>query len=257
MRQSLALVMFFASFSLLSQETNGNVEPLVQRDNFSDNTVMLSAKVSETVASNKAIVSVLVSATESSLSSAMKKNEDLRNELSESFVSAGIMINDIATSKFSTSPRLSIVSSNSKSFDIINRLSVKAENSEQLQAIAAIVEQHDSAIIVDTQFKHDGEDELHLQLKQSAMDRIMNEKAYYEQQLNVSLQAIRFSDSGLDVKKTSMIDDMSIMSFERTIGRLSGDSVHTVKHTHSDSTPFDAFEYAFSMNVVFNVEANN
>jgi len=67
----------------------------------------------------------------------MEANQDLRLELIQEFVAAGIPTDEFNNSKFSSSPQFGLFGRNPNSFEVSARMEIQVSSKEHLQLLAA------------------------------------------------------------------------------------------------------------------------
>ena len=182
---------------LFATEIRGEPEALRKFLHPHKSRVTLNAQVERRVYADQAIVSVLVKNDDKTLANAMQENARLRETLKTSLVSSAVSTDDIKNSQFSSSPQYGWFGDKPKSFEVINRVVVTINSEQALQALASVTDKFDEMSIVGTEFKHTTKDEVHGELKKEAMKKILIDKAYYENSLQVELKTVSFHDSGL------------------------------------------------------------
>jgi uncharacterized protein len=105
MKKLIAACLILATqLAMAAPELKGSPDDLRQFLHPSDKTVTLYAESEERAYSDKAVVSLIITTEDKQLSASISRNGDLRQEISQQLVSAGIVPANIKSSKFSSSP---------------------------------------------------------------------------------------------------------------------------------------------------------
>lgn len=204
MKNLLLLLLTYALLipSLQATEIKGKPEELRAFLHPEKQEVSLSANAERRVYADQAIVSVVVKNEAKTLSAAMQDNSTLRASLKESLIALGIDAENIQNSKFSSSPQYGWFGDKPKSFEVLNRVAIKISDEKSLQAVADITDKFPEMSIAGTEFKHTQKEAVHRELKKEALDKILVDKRYYEENLGVTLKTASFYDSGLKSNAT-------------------------------------------------------
>ncbi|MBR9804981.1 SIMPL domain-containing protein, partial [bacterium] len=155
-----------------------------------DKIVTITAQAEEKAYSDKAIVSLMITTEEKLLSQAIDKNADLRQRISSALRAKGLAAEAIKSSKFSSSPEYGWFGSKPSSYKVNNRMAITIDSEKQLQAIAALADEYREAELSSTVFEHSKKEHLNQKGKAKALDKVLKQKAFYEQSLGIRLKAI-------------------------------------------------------------------
>lgn len=156
--------------------------------------VTIRSSATEKAYSDKAIISVVIKTEEEKLADSIKKNADIRASIFETLIEAGIKKEDINTSKFSTSPQYGWFGEDPDSYEVVNRMAINIFNEKQLNVIAMISDNNKEVTLSATEFEHSLKVELKAQVKKKALAKVMSQKAFYEETLQLKLKAVAFRD---------------------------------------------------------------
>lgn len=199
MRQlSLLLLSTLVSVQVFANpELKGSPEELRQFLHPSEKTVTIYADAEEKAYSDTAIISLVITTERKQLAEAIAANNDLRSSIRDGLNKQGIPNEDIKSSKFSTSPQYGWFGKKPDSYKVTNRMAVKISEEEQLRTIASVADASGPVDLADISFEHSEVDAFKLKVKAKALDKIMQQKAFYEQSLNVRLTPVYFRDANI------------------------------------------------------------
>jgi len=159
----------------------------------SDYIVSISGDAQETAFSDKAIVSLVVTTEEPKLSAAIAANGSLRTQTAAELTAAGIKADNINNSRFSMSPQYGWFGKTPTSFKVVNRMAIAIFDESELKAVANVADESAQMQISDTTFEHTKRDEFRALVKKRALDKILAQKALYEDRLGVTLGPVAVS----------------------------------------------------------------
>lgn len=245
----------FSQPSLGQAQLSGTPDELREFLHPRPNTVNISGEGELTAYKDIAKVSLLITSDERSLSAAMEVNQQLRLELIQGFVAAGIPAEDINNSKFSSSPQFGLFGRNPNSFEVSARMEIEVNSEEHLQLLAAAADEHDEVEFESTAFEHSEEDSFEDQVRESALQDVMAQKAYYESSLGLELQAINFFYGG--IRQMSRAMPMAAMSQEMAIDANTRGPTAMSLAAPVVAPTFDEVEYQTNITVVFEIINEN
>ncbi len=259
MKKTIILLLFaFSSSVLATPELKGHPDELRQFIYPKGKIVSLYAHAEEKAYSDKAIISLVISTDDKTLAQSLAMNNQLRQGISKKLVAAGIGQEHIKSSKFSTSPEYGWFSKKPKSYKVINRMAITITEEAQLQTIAAIADRNENIALSDTAFEHSKKHELEQQVKEKALDNVMQQNDYYEKSLNVTLTPVGFrqSNTGLRATRGAMAVEKAMYSARDKSLRLEDASSSMPQPAPTSNTSFDEVVYQAGMYVDFKIEAN-
>jgi uncharacterized protein len=139
------------------------------------------------VQADQAIIRILVTTENKTLSEAIQRNETLRNNLTKTLVSKGVPTDRIVSSKFSSTPEQSNWSDKIKNYKVEHQVKVTIENGQQFSAIAALVDQSQEMRLQSVQPEVSDKDEQSAKALAEAFKQVEKRKAVYEQYLGQKL----------------------------------------------------------------------
>jgi len=245
----------FSHSSLAQAQLSGTPEELREFLHPRPNTVNINGEGELTAYKDVAKISLLVTSDERSLSRAMEVNQELRLELIQEFVAAGIPLESINNSKFSSSPQFGLFGRNPNSFEVSARMEIQVSSEEHLQLLAAAADQNDEVEFESTEFEHSEEDAFEDQVREMALQDVMAQKAYYESNLGLELKAINFFYGG--IRQMSRAMPMAAMSQEMSMDANTRGSTSVTLAAPAVAPTFDEVEYQTNINVVFEIVDEN
>ncbi|WP_250458392.1 SIMPL domain-containing protein [Microbulbifer litoralis] len=220
----------------------------------SDNIVTIHGNAEKKAYSDKAIVSLVVSTEEKQLADAIASNSTLRERLGNTLNAAGIPREEIRNSKFSSSPQYGWLGSTPSSYKVINRIAITIDEESQLEAIARLADQNQEVELSDTTFEHSKEQEYNKQVKSLALQRIMDQKATYEQTLGIKLTpiGIRNSNAGFQATRGAMaLEEVVVTAVRRA---RNGYESQSAEPSSYQTSSFDEIQYEAELSVDFQIK---
>ena len=136
-------------------------------------------------------------------------------------------------------------------------MEVSVSREEHLQLLAAAADGNKEVEFEQIQFEHSQEEEFEAQVRELALQDVMEQKTYYESSLNLQLKAVNFFHGGISQMSRAM--PMAAVSQEMAV-----DSVNARGPLALSSAPaaavaptFDEVEYQTSITVVFEIIDEN
>ena len=247
-----ATLMVFSQLSLAQAQLSGTPDELREFLHPRPKTVNINGEGKLTAYKDEAKVSLMVTTEERNLSEAMESNQQLRLKLIQQFVDAGVPQEDINNSKFSSSPQFGLFGSNPNSFEVTARMEIAIKSEEKLQLLAAAADKHEEEEFESTEFKHSEKDTFETQVRELALQDVMEQKAYYENNLGLQLKAINFFYGG--IRQIPRAATKAAMSQEIAMDFSGGRAASTSAMAAPVVAPtFDEIEYQTSITVIFEI----
>lgn len=214
------------------------------------NLVNISGEGELTSYKDVARVSLLVTTEARTLAEAMAANAGLRAQMIDDFVAAGIPETEINNSKFSTSPQFGLFGRTPNRFEVVARLDVAVSTEAHLQLLATAADENAEVKFERTEFEHSLEDDFENQVRELALQDVMEQKAYYESNLGLELRAVNFYYGG--IRRTPRAMPMAAMQQEMA---ADGSTVRSASAPPAAvvAPSFDEVEYQTSVTVVFEI----
>ncbi|MSR11936.1 MAG: DUF541 domain-containing protein [Gammaproteobacteria bacterium] len=220
------------------------------------NLVNISGNGELTAFKDMAKVSLLVTTEARTLNEAMSVNQALRLSMIDDFVNAGIPATAINNSKFSSSPQFGVFGRTPNRFEVVARMEVKVITEEHLLLLAAAADANPEVKFEATEFEHSLEDDFDDQVRELAMQDVMEQKTYYESNLRLQLRAVNFYYGG--VIRTPRPMPMATMQQEMAVDALGTRSASSMVDAAATIAPtFDEVDYQTSVTVVFEIVDEN
>lgn len=220
----------------------------------SDNIVTIHGNAEKKAYSDRAIVSLVVTTEEKQLADAISTNSTLRERLANSLNTAGIPRDDIRNSKFSSSPQYGWLGNTPSSYKVINRVAVTIDEETQLEAVARLADQNQEVELSDTTFEHSQKQEYNKKVKSLALQRIMDQKASYEQALGIKLTpiGIRNSSAGFQATRGAMALEEVVVTASRR--ERDGYESQSAEPSSYQTPSFDEIQYEAELSVDFRLK---
>ena len=218
-------------------------------------TISIKGFAKEKAYSDKAIVNLVITTEEDKLSDALKKNSDLRTTITKTMVDAGFKLENINTSKFSTSPQYGWFGDDPDSYQIVNRMAVGIFDENQLNVLASISDSNKEIALTDTIYEHTQKEAVEQKVKAKALAKVMKQKAFYEKTLGLKLVPVSFHD--FDVVKAGTrgaqaLEQRIIITGSR-VKRTSASKSRMGDAAIKMPQSFDEVEYVATLSVDFEV----
>lgn len=196
-------------------------------------------------------VSLVVTTESRTLNEAMSLNHDLRQRLIGEFLGAGIPEADINNAKFASSPQFGLFGRTPNRFEVTARLEVSVSSETHLQLLAAAADNNNEVKFEDTEFEHSLEDDFEDQVRELALQDVMEQKAYYESSLGLQLKAVNFYYGG--VVRTPCAMPKVAMYQEMASDQALRGATASMAAAPAVTPSFDEVEYKTSVTVVFEI----
>ncbi|MBL4582896.1 MAG: SIMPL domain-containing protein [Gammaproteobacteria bacterium] len=242
----------FNHSSLAQAQLSGTPDELREFLHPRPNTVNINGEGELTAYKDIAKISLMVTSDERNLSQAMEVNQALRLDLIQEFVAAGIPVDAINNSNFSSSPQFGLFGRNPNSFEVSARMEIQVSSEEHLQLLAAAADEHDEVDFESIEFEHSEEGAFEDLAREMALQDVMAQKAYYESSLGLELKAINFFYGG--IRQLSRAMPRAMMTQEIAMDTNSRGAVSAALTV---APTFDEVEYQTSINVVFEIVDEN
>lgn len=239
-------------FAAAEPELKGNPSELKQFLHPDAKTVTILGEAEQKAYSDTAIISLVVTTEKDLLSDSISANTSLRQAIAKELAAAGVKADHINSSKFSTSPQYGWFGKKPSSYKVVNRMAVKITSESHLQAIAAIADANTEVELSDIAFEHSEKDAYKIKVKQAALDKVMEQKAFYESSLGVKLAPIGFRDASVGQNPTraaGMLEEVIVTGLRASQSKQSGNG-----YRENRSPSFDEVEYSARVSVDFRIE---
>jgi uncharacterized protein YggE len=118
---------------------------------------------------------------------ALEQNRALRADIAAALKTAGIPPDRIRMARFTSTPTQGRFSSKVKSYEVESRVTVDATSEQEVEAVAAIVDDEDGVSLLSLTFRNSDKEKLVTDVLQKALARVNALKAAYETELRVTL----------------------------------------------------------------------
>ncbi len=192
----------FSLPAIAAPELKGNPEELRSFLHPRERTVTLSGDAEEKAHTDKAIVSLVVTTEEKLMAAALSANTQLRNSLKEKLVAQGIKSENVKNATFSSTPEYGWFGKKPDSYKVVNRVTVALFDEAHMQAAAQLADQHKEIEISSTEFEHSKKTEAEQSVRRKAVQKVLQQKAFYEKSLGVSLVPVSFHEGHVGFRAT-------------------------------------------------------
>ncbi|WP_317932100.1 SIMPL domain-containing protein [Halioxenophilus sp. WMMB6] len=244
-----------SGWSFAAAELTGSAEELRSFLHPNEKLVSLAGDAEQKAYSDEALVSMVVSTKAKQLAEALEANARLRDSMRAQLLAGGIAADDINNSQFSSSPQYGWFGKTPSSFEVANRVVVRITHEQQLQLLAEVADQHSEIDLADTEFKHSKKEHFLQLVKQTALDKVLVEKALYEKNLGVKLTPVNFREERLLTHATPgarMLEEIVV-----TARRRDSSYADVPVARKEPATRFDEIEYSAHIVVDFKIVAQS
>ena len=249
------LLLCSSSLALGKPELKGSPEELRQFLHPSERIVSLHGQAQEKAYSDRAIISLVITTEDKQLSNSIAANSRLRDFITEQLTAEGIDSDSIKSSKFSTSPQYGWFGKKPDSYKVVNRMGITISDESQLKTIASVADSKPEIELSDTSFEHSKADEYKNRVKKQALEKAMQQKAFYESSLGVTLTPVGFRNSQIRFRGTQgarMLDDIVVTASRRGVEKIQELSLS--QPTKKQPPSFDEIEYEAEIYIDFKIE---
>ncbi len=249
------LLLTLSNFAIAQLEVRGNPDELRTIIYPAERIVNITEQVEETAYTDIAVVNLVVTTEEKQMAQSIAKNTAQRASISKRLTDGGITSESIKSSKFSTSPQYGWFGKKPASYKVINRLAITIYTEKQLEFIASIADSNPTVEMAGATFKHSKKEELIDRVKKGALDKVMKRKAFYEENLNVTLTPVNIRDmsvNNMGTRGAIILEEVLV-----TASRQSNSALGYSKSAPKRPAPsFDEITYQASLQVDFKIESN-
>ena len=212
-------------------------------------TVSLYGKSTVTAYTDIADITLVVTTQDKNLATALEQNQQLRNNLAQSFVAAGINIDSIKSAKFSSSPQYGWFGKAPSSYEVVNRVQVSIDSAKHIQLLATASDKHDEVTFGGAKFRHSEKDSSKTKAQQQALDDVLAQRSRYEKQLSLKLTPINFHYGPVQLRTANLRPRKASMDLQME------SSAAFAAAPVELPTSFDEVKYEASVQVTFKVES--
>ncbi|MBL4798346.1 MAG: SIMPL domain-containing protein [Oleispira sp.] len=250
----IILLAFASSGAVANPELKGTPEELRRFLHPSDRIVSIYAQSEQKAYSDKAIISLVITTEDQKLSASLSKNSELRASITKQFVAAGIDLENIKSSKFSTSPQYGWFGKKPSSYKVVNRMAVTITEENQLKEIASVADNYEQVELLDTAFEHSQKEMTEEMVNQQALAKVMKQKEFYEKSLGIKLVPVGFRKSNIGYGATQ-----GAMALESAVvtsrNKSSSYQESPARYESSAKSSFDEVKYEAGIYVDFKIES--
>lgn len=156
-----------------------------------DTRIRVSSK--QTVKSDEAVISFVVSSSEDSLKEAIEENRNILAKVSAELLKSGIDRAKVSSKAFSTLPEYSFYSKKPTSYTTKKTVSVKIQSEDELiKVLGALNEYEDQTRFLNLTFNFTDKEKIEKELLSENLKKAAERKAVFEQALGVKLRVKTF-----------------------------------------------------------------
>ena len=158
-------------------------------------TVSLTGEAEVKVPADRALISLNVVTENKSLQEASRANQEIRARILRALTEQGLPAERIKASKFSSTPKYGVFKEKAKSYRVENAIKITAHDEKEFQAVAGVVDNVSEVRYESVEFENSEKNELKLKACAQALEKAMERKKLYEENLGVKLTAKGFYEA--------------------------------------------------------------
>lgn len=201
---SITLFFLIPAVSLAAPELSGTPHELSQYLLDQKKIINIHGEAEEKVEADIATVAISVKTKENQLNQALQKNAEIRKNLKEKLIQAGIASDKIKSSKFSSTPNYGWFKDKPKNYEVSNEVKISITDEAQLQAIAKLVDSQKEIFLGTTEHEDSAKEDNKLKVLESALNYVQKKRALYEKNLGISLIPVRISSQNVFEQRTKI-----------------------------------------------------
>lgn len=245
----LLCLLSFSSLVVAETELKGNPEDLRKFLHPQAQLITLNEKAEKTAYSNKAIIHLVVTTEAKTLSESLAINNNIREKTTRDLIAKGINAQEIKNAKFTSTPQYGLFGNKPTVYEVVNRISVSIFEEVDLRNIAQVADNYDEVELARIEFEHTQKDQFEQQVKEDALQKINNQKAYYEKSLGVKLIPVSFRDAKIQQQPTagaSAVEEVIVTGMRESASSKYGS-------TEKTEPSFDEIVYKAELSVDYQV----
>jgi hypothetical protein len=253
-------ILFFACFAhaaLAAPELRGTPDQLMEYLADAPGRVVIQGMGEVKAAADEANIVFVVKSTDDSFQTALQKNKALRVEVVDYLKAQGISNDKITSEKFSSTPVYGVFGSKPKSYEVVNKISVKVSSEKEFEMVSTVVDKWRDVAYAKTTVKHSEEDVLKRTATRKALEDAMTKKKDYEESLNVVLVPHNITET----KAEPVVADQMRMSkygsgsfSESPMMSFSSVGSDSITATEGGASTFGELVYKANVNIEFVVK---
>lgn len=169
---SITLFCLIPVIALAAPELSGTPHELSQYLLDQKKIINIHGEAEEKVEADIATVAISVKTKESQLKQALQKNAEIRKNLKEKLLQAGIPSDKIKSSKFSSTPNYGWFKDKPKNYEVSNEVKISITDEAQLQAIAKLVDSQKEIFLGTTEHEDSAKEDNKLKVLESALNDV-------------------------------------------------------------------------------------
>lgn len=241
-----------SSFATAQTELKGSPEDLRSFLHPQSQIVTLNDTAEKTAYSDKAVIHLVITSEAKNLSESLILNNGVRENVTKDLISKGINSKDIKSSKFTSTPQYGLFGKKPSTYKVINRISVSVFEEKNLRNVAQVADAYSEVELAKTEFEHTQKTTFELQVKEDVLNKINNQKNYYEKSLGVQLIPVAFRDSRVHKMPTAGASAVADVE-EVIVTGLRSSSVSKYQAPEPAEPSFDEVIYKAELSVDYKV----
>jgi uncharacterized protein YggE len=191
---TLIIIVFIAPFVQAEPELKGTPSVLSHYLSSIPEQVTLIGEATLEIQAQSGVVTMGIKTQATQLKTSLEKNQQLRNDITQKLISAGISKDKIKGTRFSSTPEYGFFGKKPNHYVVENILKITVDNERELQEVAGVVDSNSDVYYQGIELKEKNKEEIKRQLLDKALANAKSRQNVYETQLNITLTPIRFEE---------------------------------------------------------------
>jgi len=244
--------------TIAGPELSGTPEELTAHLRSMPGQVTLTAEAEVKVEADRGDIILKARNSDRSLKDALAQNQQMRSDIMATLEKGGLPADRIHMSRFSTTPTQRFFTSKVKAYEVESSVTIEATSEKEVQAIAAIVDEHDGVTLLSLTFRNTKKEENTAQALHQALAKINRLKETYEKELGVTLVARALGSqpvpSGMDLTRRRAYGQKEVSGLTSVLTNPESTMVlHALEQREPDVSQFDQVVYSATVSVTFDV----
>lgn len=175
------------------------------------------------IPASRAVVNLVVVTESKSLQEALRLNAEARSKATTELKQAGIPLEKIQASRFSSTPKFGMWSDKAKSYRVENTLRISIQDEKEFRGVAKVVDTIAEANFAGVEFEYTDQEAIKAKAIAQACDNAESRKKIYEEQLKIKLTPSRFTEGSVTEKESAPMPHKS--EYDSSMARMYSSSI--------------------------------
>lgn len=166
-------------------------------------TVVVTGESEIRLPAARAVVNLVVVTENKSLQEALRLNSELRVRICGDLKQAGIQMDKIQASRFSSTPKFGMWGDKAKSYRVENTMRITVQDEKELRSVARVVDTMAEANFAGVEFEYTDQEAVKAKAIAQACASAEARKKIYEEGLGLKLTSCRFGEGTVNEKESA------------------------------------------------------